>query len=107
MVLPHVVRYNSADENVRAGYASLAKTAGLCNHDTDDQTAARALENRLRELLEVAALPTKLSDCGIPATALEDLAAEASRQWTAQFNPRAVDAEQFRGLYTAAVAGFE
>jgi len=53
-------------------------------------------------LLEVAKMPATLSDCGVPQKDLPMLAAEAARQWTAGFNPRAVTERDFLALFEAA-----
>ncbi len=80
MMLPHVVRYNSS--------------AGDFYADLDPDLATR-----LTQLLASTQLPSRLSDCGVPASAIPMLAEEAARQWTAQFNPRPVTVADFVKLY--------
>ena len=61
------------------------------------------LAERLESLLEIANLPRALKQSGVKAGDIPRLAEEAARQWTAQFNPRAVTASDFQALYTAAL----
>lgn len=80
MMLPHVVRFNAG--------------AGDFYGDLGPHLA-----NRLDELLAATKLTRRLSECGVPATAIPMLAEEAARQWTAQFNPRPVTVADFAKLY--------
>ncbi len=47
-------------------------------------------------------MPASLADCGVTAEAVPQLAEEAAKQWTAQFNPRPIGAADFQQLYEAA-----
>ena len=104
MMLPHVVRFNGADPAALAAYAELAVAAELVPAGTEAAAALEVLIGRLNALLRVAGFPASLTDCGVPADAVTDLAAEAARQWTATFNPRTIAARDFAGLYEAAMA---
>ncbi|HTU27606.1 MAG TPA: iron-containing alcohol dehydrogenase, partial [Pirellulales bacterium] len=53
-------------------------------------------------LVHKAGLPSKLAECGVERTKLPQLAADAAKQWTSQFNPRAVDVPDLLGLYEEA-----
>jgi alcohol dehydrogenase len=81
LMLPPVVRFNGEDR-----YRELQGQ----------------LATRIEELRAVAGLPERLRDCGVDAGSLPLLAEEASRQWTASFNPRPVDAAALLSLYEAA-----
>ena len=88
LMLPHVMRYN--EEAVGKLYDELSGgTPG-------------ALRTRVEELRTIAGLPATLRECSIPRDGLTELAEDASRQWTADFNPRPVDAIGLLGLYEAA-----
>ena len=65
-------------------------------------TSAENLAGRVETMLGQAGLPTRLSDHGVPENGLPDLAEEASRQWTAQFNPRPVTAQDLLEIYRCA-----
>ena len=86
-MLPHVVRFNAF--TVEASYADLAGSSD-------------ALLRRLAVLLTAAGIDEGLSELGIAEGQLDALATEAATQWTAGFNPRAVDAADLRGFYAAA-----
>ena len=77
LVLPHVVRFNC--EHDQTHYKELGMTSD-------------ELATRLDSMLIVAKLPRRLRDIGISERDLPSLADEAAKQWTAQFNPRAVAA---------------
>jgi alcohol dehydrogenase len=102
LMLPAVVRYNSADPAARHAYAELAAAAALNGSGTDIEAAQETLVPRLEALLNAAAMPRSLEDCGVPRAAIPMLAEEAARQWTAAFNPRKVTAADFVHLYEAA-----
>jgi alcohol dehydrogenase len=102
MLLPVVVRFNACEPQVAELYATLACSAGLCPGSATVEVAVAALVERLEELLDAAALPRSLSACGVPRSELGTLAEEAARQWTAQFNPRAVTVEDFVELFERA-----
>ncbi len=84
VMLPHIVRFNAA--------VCREKYSELCG-----DVAAR-----VSDLLSAAKLPTSLRDLGVERNKLPTLAEEASQQWTARFNPRAVMAADLAGLYEAA-----
>ena len=92
LMLPHVVRFNGS--SVAHLYEHLAAQAGLDGVD--------ALSDRLAALLSAAGLQSRLEACGVQRERLSQLADEAADQWTANFNPRAMDADAFRALYEAA-----
>lgn len=97
VMLPHVIRFNAQDEEVKASYNKLAEYAGL--NDVDD------LIETLTALLDRAGLKTNLADLGIESTSFSELAPKAAGQWTANFNPRAITSKDFESLYLAAYGG--
>lgn len=102
--LPVVVRYNGLEPGIAAIYAELARSARLCDAGRSDDEAVEALVSRLDALLEAAGFARSLGALDVPESALDALAAEAARQWTAQFNPRKVDRAEFRELLAEAWA---
>jgi alcohol dehydrogenase len=88
VMLPHVIRHNSADRDIALIYASL--------YDGD-------LAERLTELLLEASMPLSISQYGVTEGDLPDLAKMAAQQWTAQFNPRAVTEADFASIYHSAL----
>jgi alcohol dehydrogenase len=93
-MLPPVIRFNAGDPATRPLYEELAHAARLPSVD--------ALVRRVEELLELADLWQPLSRLGVPDDALSQLADEAAKQWTAQFNPRPVSHADFVRLYEQA-----
>ena len=83
LMLPHVVRWNAAQEDYAAIYAG-------------------DLPARLRQLASACGMPATLKEAGVPDDALEALAAAATQQWTGRFNPRPVDAKAALELYQCA-----
>ena len=61
-----------------------------------------SLQEKYQTLLELAKLPLNLSDCGVLQKDLPMLAAEAAKQWTANFNPQPVTEKDFLALFEAA-----
>jgi len=102
-MLPHVMRFNAEQPPAREAYRELAVYAGLAPHDAAPESALGALVDRLESLLAAAELPLSLAGCGVTAEAVPTLAAEAAKQWTAQFNPRELAAADFERLYRAAL----
>jgi alcohol dehydrogenase len=96
MLLPHVIRFNApAAEGL---YADLVSATRPLN----GAPASEVLARRITDLVAAADLPTRLRDCGVSETILHLLAAEASEQWTAQFNPRPATEDDLHAVYRAA-----
>jgi alcohol dehydrogenase len=88
MLLPSVVRWNGVVAAER--YADLLKLSST-NLKFDSQEPAEMLAQRLEQLAAADGLRGGLSRAGVPMTDLPMLAAEAAKQWTGHFNPRAFD----------------
>ena len=82
--LPHVIRFNAATAGSRYDE--------LCH----------SLEDRVRELKALAGLPDSLREYEVPRGLLTEMATEAERQWTADFNPRPVTRTELLEIYEAA-----
>ena len=89
VLLPQVVRFNAKDEAARREYQTLFGDA-------------EKLASRLEELLEIGGLPRNLRECSVQREAIPQMAEEASKQWTATFNPREIGAAEFEELYEKA-----
>jgi alcohol dehydrogenase len=102
MLLPHVVRFNAEQDEARRGFGELASAPEIaCVSDGLDQ-AVEALIAEIKTLLELAGMPASLGDTGVKQKDLPMLAAEAAKQWTAHFNPRAMTEKDFLVLYETA-----
>ena len=100
LMLPHVVRFNSAEVDTLYDdlFAALKNQTGK---ELPGQGAI-GLADYLTELLEVAGLQARLSNCGVDFDKLPELALDASKQWTGTFNPRAVDEASLFQIYSNA-----
>jgi alcohol dehydrogenase len=87
-MMPEVVAFNRLDGQVDSIYREL--------YEGD-------LPERLRTLLVSAEMNFSLADLGVESDKLPQLAEEAAKQWTAQFNPISVDAAALEGVYRAAM----
>ena len=99
LCLPWVMKFNSEDSECQKIYAGLARTVGLAESHSSDSEGSAILINRVEELLEKANLTTSTNDLGFEETAISELAGAAAKQWTAGFNPRKIEAEDFKFLY--------
>ena len=99
IMLPHVIRFNA--RVVAPLYAELVQESSLANGKPD--AAAQTLADRILAFMQLAGLPTTLTACGVTRGILPVLADEASRQWTARFNPRPVSEADILGLYEIAL----
>lgn len=103
LMLPHVVRFNAAgDETIRRAYAELASAPEIACVSEGLENAVEALVARLETLLNLAGIPRSLTEAGADPAQIPALAAEAARQWTANFNPRRLTGDDFVDLFTAA-----
>lgn len=115
LMLPHVLRFNApvVDDlyaELLPPAAAVAFDRARSDHPARDRTAAgtsdhspgTVLANIVETLRGEARLPSRLRDAGVPESALPKLAADALRQWTAQFNPRPVTEADLLELYRCA-----
>jgi alcohol dehydrogenase len=100
VMLPHVIRFNAAA--VESQYHELL-------HESQNGSPLPKLEGGVEGLAEFvgrmlaqAGLSTTLRPLGVDPLKLPQLAAQASKQWTATFNPRAVGEEELLALYQQA-----
>ena len=103
-VLPTVVRHNAAEPTAAASYAELARVAQLGTKVVSDAQASEQLALRIEQLIDTAGFDRSLANHGVLESAVNALAHEAARQWTASFNPRPVAEDEFRQLFRDARA---
>jgi len=99
-----VVRFNAVDPLARARYAELARAGGLARRAHDDAGAVETLLEWLAGCLSAAGLEPALAEHGVRAELVPALAEEAARQWTGQFNPRAVGQSELEALLGSLLA---
>ena len=88
-MLPFVIAFNRRDS--------------LSSDIYDTFAGVISLEERVRELLAIASMGESLRELGVDEAKFSVLADEAARQWTAQFNPVSVTAEDLGVIYRAAL----
>lgn len=99
ITLPHVVRFNG--EHCDDWYRDLLESAGHWRGVHYHGQASGHLAGLIAGWVESAGLKSTLADCGVRGEDLPQLGREAVRQWTVQFNPRAMnegDAVRLYGL---------
>ena len=95
-MMPHVIRFNAAvAESEYKDLLGMVGTSGTASGATN-------LADLVSEWVDRAGLLTRLRDLGVEKGDLSDLAAGAAEQWTAGFNPRKVEVQQFHDLYLSA-----
>ena len=103
IMLPHVIRFNSADPAARRAYAELASAPELACVSEGEDYAVEMLIQHLEAFLNAAQMPRSLAECGVDPAKIPTLAREAAAQWTAKFNPRDLSTNDFIALYEAAL----
>ncbi|HVQ39135.1 MAG TPA: iron-containing alcohol dehydrogenase [Pyrinomonadaceae bacterium] len=99
MLLPSVVRWNGKVAAER--YAELLDLSGG-RVNSDAEGPAEMLARRLEQLSSAGKLRSSLSEAGVARDELAPLAADAAKQWTGGFNPRAFDMAGAMAIYEAA-----
>ncbi len=97
MMLPYVVQFNS-----RAMADSYLELERFLPNDLLGENPGDRLAEWIQQTLRMTGLVTRLSELGVAAGKLPQLAAEANQQWTKGFNPVAVGESELFSLYQAA-----
>ncbi|MCB9881329.1 MAG: iron-containing alcohol dehydrogenase [Planctomycetes bacterium] len=102
LALPEVVRFNSVEPAARALYREAAFHAGAAQSSDSDDIAIDRLIEQMYAWIGHAGIDLLASRLRRDVH-LRDLAEVASRQWTARFNPRAVDRSAFETILEAMI----
>ena len=106
LMLPHVIRFNG--QQFGSWYDDLAKLAdgslnGAVNGSTSRSTdPVEQMADYISDVLALAGMKLKLSECGVQREKLPELAAAAVTQWTGTFNPRKMSEPELLSLYEQA-----
>jgi alcohol dehydrogenase len=98
ILLPQVVRWNGSV--AKESYAALL---GNRRRRVRDEDPAETLARRLEDFAIAGHLALRLSDVGVKADAIPELARLAAQQWTGSFNPRPFDVQGAEEIYQAAM----
>lgn len=98
LMLPHVVRFNG--QKFPELYSELLAEIDPCESQHD---APLQIAQRVTELVRKAGLKTTLTELGVSASDLPQLAEDASHQWTGTFNPVPVDTKSLLAIYQSAL----
>ena len=101
LMLPHVIRFNGPQ--CGRWYHDLLELCIGTTDAPDPETGADGLAQFVTQLADHAGLATRLSQRGVQPDKLPELAADAAKQWTGTFNPRAVETQDWLELYQAAL----
>lgn len=100
MMLPQVIRFNG--EEVGEWYEQLWSDVAATKLGQECWRAgdvSGSLSEFVRRLVAMAGLETELRRLGVVEDALDQLAEDATTQWTGTFNPRTMTQADFRELY--------
>lgn len=89
VMLPAVIRFNAGDPAAAEIYEFLG--------------GAEYLADRVKELTVRCGMATGIASLGVTEEFIPTLAAEAAKQWTAQFNPVAAGESEMAALYRASL----
>ena len=101
LMLPHVIRFNAVE--FEELYEELYDSCNPSNFaDSKGDKKSDLLADAVQQFVRAAGLATQLNELGVEREKLGQLAGEAAKQWTGNFNPRPVDAESLLGIYEQA-----
>ena len=103
LMLPWVVRVNCKNLQAKQVYADLAFSTKLISANASVDEAIANLIMRLFEIVKIVKDKIPLNTYGLHVDDVPRLAAEASNQWTASFNPCPVEVAEFENLYCSAL----
>ena len=99
ILLPSVMKFNMPAASGR--YAAVALAFGLHEGKTDEETARRGVDF-IYQLADAVGIPKKLSDLGIPQSAVDGMAKAAMQvQRLLKNNPRTVTEQDARDIYNS------
>ncbi len=97
LMLPAVIRFNG--EPFSPWYGNLLEYTSHLPGMPDPAHGPAGLAAFVTSLAEQAGLATRLSQLGVERERLEQLAADAAKQWTGTFNPRELNERDLLQLY--------
>ena len=77
----------------------MAIEAGLISLDDNQAAAIDAIENRLNDILSQIEIPIDRVRSQLDDSMIQNLAQDATEEWTGTFNPREMSVADFAQLY--------
>lgn len=99
MMLPPVIQFNGQEFGNWYGelWRDVAHTE--LGKECEAGSIAESLSHFVRRLVQIVGLETELTQVGVTEDSLDQLAKDATSQWTGTFNPRPMTQADFRELY--------
>lgn len=101
IMLPYVMEYNLTSSEAK--FAEIAQAMGVNTSGMSRSEAAQASVEAVRKLNRDTGLPQKLSEAGLKKDSIPRMARNAMGDHCTGFNPRPPSAEDYAGLYEAAL----
>jgi alcohol dehydrogenase len=101
LMLPHTIHHNGA--HVATCYRELVQSGGTLDGVFAGDPNPGSLADWIASLARQAGLAGTLTECGVSRQNLPQLAAAASQQWTAKFNPVEITVDDCQRLYESAL----
>ncbi|HEU4808636.1 MAG TPA: iron-containing alcohol dehydrogenase [Homoserinimonas sp.] len=101
LFLPYVMDFNLSSSPAR--FARIARALGEDTTGLTDEQAAQRAAAAVHRLAEETGVPRKLAEVGVPAEAIDELAAAALVQADLPGNPREASLEDITALYRKAL----
>jgi alcohol dehydrogenase len=100
LMLPHVIRFNG--QVCAHLYEEMVQVLDGAPGAPEKGSGAEGLAQFIAAMARQSGIPAHLRDCGVEASRIPTLAADAACQWTGQFNPRPINEEDCAHLYRQA-----
>jgi alcohol dehydrogenase class IV len=101
LFLPYVMDFNLSAAPAR--FARIARALGEDTAGLSDEQAAQRAAAAVHRLAADTGVPRKLSEVGVPADAIDQLAADALTQADLPGNPRETTLDDIKALYRQAL----
>ncbi len=104
MMLPSVIEFNGAEVGELYGDLWRDVEHSQLGRECASHDPIASLSALVRRLVSMSGLETELQQVGVTAEAVQQLAHDATSQWTGSFNPRPLTQSDFYALYTSTFA---
>jgi alcohol dehydrogenase len=99
MMLPEVLRYNSAENECADTYQNLAASVLVDNATSAEDRDTEWIIRGINDIMMMSGMEVRFQTYEVSSKDVPELAAEAAKQWTGTFNPRPLEQSDFELLY--------